>query len=365
MSIWSLSTQIAGVRIYMFKMRAMKCEVRCSQTHQIALLCGREPNPPSTTKHHIPFKWLASLWAGFVQAWVLSVGIGMLSTPVLAVEGNESDALIFKGCSIIRRAFMTEAAHAYKEATGQSIDVMGGGATLGIRATTAGDADIGGTCRPPLPDLSAKERGTQTFQIAWDALVVITYHSNPVDSITLQQLKSVLRGEIVNWRELGGPVKRIVPVFRSQSPEHGGKLSGVGYMTRKMLFGDTEIDYSARALFFRHSSEVEEAIEKVPFSFAVTGVSSANRRRVKALALDGVKPTRDNISSGAYPLYRPLYLVTRGGPSPEIRGFLDWLLSDAGQQVVSDQGTVTMSEGFRLFELFNTRNTPAQQASGK
>ena len=77
------------------------------------------------------------------------------------------------------------------------------------------------------------------------------------------------------------------------------------------------------------------------------------------LSLDGIKPTRKNIASGAYPLFRPLYLVTQGNPSLEVKGFLEWLLGDEGQQAVADQGTVNLREGFRLLDLYRAGNQRA------
>ncbi|MEJ2610620.1 MAG: substrate-binding domain-containing protein [Candidatus Thiodiazotropha sp.] len=265
---------------------------------------------------------------------------------------HAESALVFKGCSIIRRAFMSEAAVAYEKATGQHIDVMGGGATLGIRATAAGDSDIGGSCRPALPERFPTERGIRHTRIGWDALVFITHPSNPVDSITLEHAKAVLQGQIDNWQMLGGPNQRLIAVFRSQVPEHGGKFSGVGHMTRVMLFGDADFNFTENALFFRHSAEVEEAIESIPYAFGVTGVSSALKRNLKILHLNGIEPTRQQIASAHYPLFRPLYLSTRGVPQGDVARFIHWLTGEAGQQVVAQQGTVTLREGRMLEGMF-------------
>lgn len=281
------------------------------------------------------------------------MGVALLSISVAYAEST----LVFKGCSIIRRAFMSEAAAAYEKATGHHIDVMGGGATLGIRATAAGDADLGGSCRPALPDRFATEQSVRLTRIGWDALVFITHPSNPVDSLTLEQAKAVLQGRIDNWQTLGGPDQRLIAVFRSQVPEHGGKYSGVGHMTRVMLFGDPEYDFTEKAIFFRHSAEVEEAIENIPYAFGVTGVSSALKRRVKILRLNGVEPSQQQIASARYPLFRPLYLATRGAPQGEVADFIHWLTGEAGQQVVAQQGTVTLREGHKLESLF--RHWPA------
>lgn len=279
-----------------------------------------------------------------------------LSTLAFLLPGGRAvgarHTLTFKGCSIVRRAFMSEAAAAYEKATGSKIVVMGGGATLGIRAAAAGDADIGGACRPALPERFPEEQGVAMVHVAWDALVFITHPSNPVDGITLAEAKELLLGETTNWKEIGGRDARIITVLRSQVPEHGGKVSGVGYMTRLMLFDDPETDFSRKATFFRHSAEVEETTEVVETSFAVTGISSAQKRKVKILELEGVAPTKENIASGRYPWFRPLYLIVPNNPPDEVRGFVDWILGDEGQAVISAQGTVNLAEGRILDEKF-------------
>ena len=287
----------------------------------------------------------------------------VLAASILAFGFNRAIAQkaiesTFKGCSIIRRAFMSEAAAAFERSTGKKIRVMGGGATLGIRATAAGDADIGGSCRPALPELFPEERGVFMTHTAWDCLVFITHPSNPFESVSLEQAKAVLLGKITNWKEMGGPDKRIIAIFRSQVPEHGGKVSGVGFMTRLMLFEDPNIDFKRDALFFKHSAEVEEMVEKLKYSFAVTGISSAKKREVKILALDGINPTKQNIASGKYPLFRPLYLMTKDEPTDVIKDFLSWMLAKEGQKVISEQGTVNLVEGNGLKEKFRFwRNT--------
>ena len=274
-------------------------------------------------------------------------------TPVTPKKvGQEVEPLIFKGCSIIRRAFMSEVAAAYEKAGEKKINVMGGGATLGVRSVAAGDADIGGACRPCLPDMFNEEKGVYMTQIAWGALVFITHPSNPVNNVTLEQGKDILLGKITNWKQVGGPDKPIRAVIRSQVPEHGGKLSGSGYMFRLMVFNNPNIEYTENALFFKHSAELEETIEKIEYTFAITGVSSARKRKVKILNLNGVQPTKANIGSGKYPLFRPLYLITKGEPSGEVKKFIDWLLSKEGQRIVSEQGTVNLIEGKSLKKGF-------------
>jgi phosphate transport system substrate-binding protein len=260
-------------------------------------------------------------------------------------------SLTWTGCDISRRAYMSEAAKAYREATGVEILVTGGGATRGIRATVGGQTDLGGACRHCLPDeFPEDEGGAFLTHVGWDALVFFTHESNPVEGLTMEQARGILLGEITNWSELGGEDARILPVFRRQTVE--GKLSGVGYMTRLLVFGDPTIDYTSHAVFLRSSGPIEQFVEGTPDTFAVTGVSSARKRLVRILALDGVYPDNEAISEGRYPLFRPLYLVTRGKPTGLAADFVDWLTGPAGQAVLSKAETVNLAEGAVLSERF-------------
>jgi phosphate transport system substrate-binding protein len=255
------------------------------------------------------------------------------------------------GCDISKKAYMSDAVAAYRELRGIDVVVTGGGATRGIRATAGGTSDIGGTCRHCLPDqFPEKEGGVVLTHVAWDALVFFTHPTNPVESITRQQAKDILLGKVTNWIQVGGADARILPAFRRQTVQ--GKLSGVGYMTRQLLFGKPELDYTSDALFHRSSGPIEKFVEATPYSFAVTGVSSARKRNVQLLALDGVPPTKDEIARGRYPLFRPLYLVTKGEPEGAAGDFIDWIVSPEGQRVLSNAGTVNLEEGSALVALF-------------
>lgn len=246
---------------------------------------------------------------------------------------------------------MAECAEAYEKRKGVHIELIGGGATLGIRATLAGDADIGGTCRPSLPNIFPnQEKGGYLTQVAWDAICFITHPDNPVTGITSQQARDILTGKITNWKQVGGPDRPIVVIYRIQTEI--GKFSGVGYMTRRFLFDDPYVDFTDKAIYFRDSGLVEKNVENIRWSFAPDGVSSARRRNVKILTLDGIPCTKENVASGTYPFFRPLYLITRGKPTGELKKFLDWIVSDEGQAVISSVGTVTLKEGRGLKEKF-------------
>lgn len=270
----------------------------------------------------------------------------------LVSAASAADIMKWAGCGITKEAFMVEAANEYKKKTGVLISISGGGATKGIRAANSGEADMGGNCRPSLPDKFANEEGDVYLTlVAWDAIVPIVHKDNPVNSITSAQLKKVLQGEITNWKELGGPDKKIQVTARQ------GKVSGVGYMARKIIFGNADVDYAADALLLKSSGPVENKVKSDVSAIGITGVSSARKRlqkgeSLKVLSVDGNEATVANIASGAYPAFRPLYISTKGKPAGEVKSFLDWLVSDEGQKIVESVGTVSIRKGAGLKAKF-------------
>jgi len=249
--------------------------------------------------------------------------------------------LRFAGCGISKNAFMTELTSAYKKKTGKSIVVGGGGATKGIRLVSNGSVQLGGTCRYKL-DISL-EKGVRLNHVAWDALVVIVNKNNPVNNITREQLKDVLIGKITNWKELGGEDASIRLLVRK------GKISGVGLTLRQILFNDPKQDFTKTALIRKSSGPIEEGVESDKLAIGVSGISSSKKRMgLKALNLDNIAPTKENIRTGKYTMFRPLYLVTEDNPSPEARKFLNFALSEEGQKIISQQGTVNLAEGSSL-----------------
>jgi len=261
-------------------------------------------------------------------------------------EPDKTATISWTGCGISKVAYMVDAAREYKKETGVTIVLTGGGATRGIRAAAGGNTDIGGSCRHCLPEYSDQEKDAVMTHVAWDALVFFTHVDNPVNGISRAQAKAILLGEIDNWNEVDGPDAPIIRVFRRQTAD--GKLSGVGHMTRLLLFKDASVQYTSDALFERSSGPIEQYVEKTEFAFAVTGVSSAKKRQVKILKLDGIYPHKPEIESGEYGLFRPLYLITRGEPTGLAKGFLEWILSERGQAVLSAAGTVNLVEGEEL-----------------
>lgn len=232
-----------------------------------------------------------------------------------------------------------------------------GGGEKGIRSVSAGDNQLGGTCRHQLwngKDVRADEENSTLTQVAWDALVVIVNQANAVSNVSSEKLKKIYLGEITNWKELGGHDAPINLIDRES------KESGAGHMFRVLLFKDPNVEFPAldgKPKKEKGTETIEELVEQDPNALAVDGVSAARKRNVKLLALDGVEPSKANIGNGQYSLFRPLYIVTDiNAPAGEARRFVDFALSIEGQKIISNAGTVNLAEGSALNGLWAAKS---------
>jgi len=272
----------------------------------------------------------------------------IISTAALACAvlgaglAQAAEPLTWAGCGITKKSFMAEMATAYQAKYGTEIVLEGGGAAKGIRRVGDKSVTIGGSCRPKLPG-NPEELSTQLNPVAWDALVVIVHPDNPVENITISQVQKMYEGKITNWKELGGPDRPLELQIRK------GKLSGVGRTLRELAFGDFDKDFVATAVH-KSSGPLEQAVESSPDAVGVTGVSSARKRKVKLLKLEGKEASYENIRSGEYHFYRPLY-IAHNPANPrydEVKKFIDFAHSREGRDIIRAQGAVPYLDALHL-----------------
>ncbi|MBI5076442.1 MAG: phosphate ABC transporter substrate-binding protein [Nitrospirae bacterium] len=279
-----------------------------------------------------------------MKRMVFMAAITFLIIGAIAAEIAAAAELKWVGCDVLELSVMQSISKEYEKKTGVKISLDEAGATRGIVDVVSGKADIGGTCRHAIA--RTEERGAKLIVVAWDAIVVVTHKSNPVDNLTLEQIRNIFTGKLSNWKSVGGPDRPVQVVARE------GKLSGVGRMVRELLFKNPEQDFTPKALLFKSTGPVEETVEKTPWTIAFTGVSSAAKRSFKMLKIEGKAPSYNTIARGEYMLYRPLYLVTRQDASPEVKGFIAFVLSDEGQAIIKKEGTVTLKDGQVLWQKY-------------
>lgn len=237
---------------------------------------------------------------------------------------------------------VADAAEALGAERGMTILIdTAGGSTGGINAMGDGRADVGMTSRAINEADLAKypEVNFVPTIIGRDAISMVVSRDvweGGVESLTADQLQGIYEGRIRNWKEVGGPDRRIV--FFNKEPGRGTWEMLVGWLYKS----------PANAPRVNHpevgaNAEVRSKVGGTRGALSFVSTPWADQETVFALALvDGegteVAVTGENIASGAYPLTRPLYLVTNGTPADGAKVLVDYLLSEAGQSLVEKHG---------------------------
>jgi len=237
-----------------------------------------------------------------------------------------------------------------KENSEVSISVTGGGSGTGISSLISNTVDIANASRKIKQEeiLEANANGVNPKEIvvARDAIAVIVNPENPIDKLTLQQISDIYSGKIENWSELGGDNRPIVKLSReTNSGTHVYFLEAVirlGNSKDKTIF-------SADTLLLPSSEGIISEVGDNPNAIGYDGLGYITSN-VKVLAIqnnvgDYIKPSIETVNQNLYPISRDLYMYTNGEPTGIIKTYLDWILSDAGQQIVADLGFVPILKG--------------------
>ncbi len=240
-------------------------------------------------------------------------------------------------------------AEAYQQQqSGVRISVTGGGSGTGIAAMINGTADIANASRAMKAEerQAAEANGIQPFeiQVARDAIAVVVHLSNPVDSLTLQQISDIYSGKITNWKEVGGEDRPIVLLSReTNSGTH------VYFLEEVIRLGDTENTalFSPDTLLLPSSEGITAEIRQNPNAIGYDGLGYVTDD-VKTIAVaaspgaEYVKPGVESVNAGTYPIARPLFMYTRGEPAGLIKEYVDWILGPEGQDIVIQLGFVPL-----------------------
>lgn len=216
---------------------------------------------------------------------------------------------------------------------GLDLVIGAGGSRVGIQAVQEGTADIGMVSRE-LRDGEMTE-GMEKHQIAIDVLAMIVHPSNPVEELSLEQLKDIYTGKITNWEKVGGDDMPIAPLIREVSSGTRGAFDEIVLEDESPI--ETEENTKITA------GEVSTEVKENPSAIGYVGFGHLSGDEVKVLAIDGVVPSPEVAIDGTYKLKRPLNLLTGPLSREQAQEFIDFVLSDEGQQIVEEDGWVPVA----------------------
>ncbi len=238
-------------------------------------------------------------------------------------------------------------AEAYHEARPEvNLAVTGGGSGTGIASLINRTVDLANASRQIKSEEieEARTQGVEPVEhvVARDAIAVVVHRDNPIKRLTLEQISRIYSGAVDNWAQVGGEDRPIVRLSReTNSGTHVYFLEEVlrlGQSDNPTLFApDTlllpssegitaELRYNENAIGYDGLGYVTDEVKVVAVARTAAGPY--------------VLPSPDTVNDGSYPVARDLYMYSVGLPSGEIEAYLGWVLSAAGQAIVTDLGFV-------------------------
>ncbi len=266
---------------------------------------------------------------------VISIIVGVLAacnsptpTPAPPTEAPLAGRITFAGSTTIQ-PLAKEIGEAFRKVyPNVELEIAAGGSRVGIQAVHEGTADIGMASR----GLSEEEAtGIELHQIGVDVIAMIVNADNPVEGITMEELRKIYFGEITNWSELGGPDQNIVVVQREQTSGTRGAFDDIALEDEEATAPQLETVMTA--------GDVAATVGDDAAAIGYVGFGNIEEN-IKMLAIDDVVPSPESALDGSYSLKRPLFLLTGPLSQPLAQEFIDFATGSEGRKVVVENGWI-------------------------
>jgi phosphate transport system substrate-binding protein len=266
--------------------------------------------------------------------------------PINVPDNSPSTYIENKGSDTLVNLALAWAEEYQKRHPEIQISVTGGGSGTGFASLINGTIDIANASRDIKQEEidSALASGFTPVEhiVANDAIAVIVNPNNPIDNLTLVQVSGIFKGEITNWNEVGGEDRPIVKLSRETNS--GTHIYFLETVIRLGNQNDKNI-FSADTLLLPSSEGVIAEVRDNPNAIGYDGLGYVTDH-VKMVALAPTEtdayilPSAATVTNGTYPIARHLFMFTRGDAEGPQKEYLDWILSEDAQAIVTELGFV-------------------------
>ncbi|MBN1918760.1 MAG: phosphate ABC transporter substrate-binding protein [Verrucomicrobia bacterium] len=277
-----------------------------------------------------------------MKAFALCISVlALLAGLGLAAGAAGSDtSIVVDGSTTVGPIAKAFAEYYMERNPGVNITVSESGSGNGAKSLVNGTCDVADMSRFMKDEevKAAIEKGITPVAhvVALDGIAVIVHPSNPVNGLTVEQVRGIYTGTITNWKELGGPDKAIVVCSRDTNSGTYETFESL-VMNKGKMASATEY-YGSNGAVHKKVSTTATAIGYVGLGFL--------DRKVKGLTINGIAPSPETVKSGIYPIARPLFMFTNGYPSmgTHLHAFVTLYLSRHGQEIVETLGFVPVTD---------------------
>ncbi|KYC66816.1 phosphate ABC transporter substrate-binding protein PstS family protein [Heyndrickxia coagulans] len=279
-------------------------------------------------------KKFAALFGLLTIFAVIAAGCGNAKGTATSGNGTKQESITAVGSTALQPLVQEAAAQYMNDHPGATINVQGGGSGTGLSKVAEGAVQIGNA------DVFAEEKdGIDASKITDHKVAVVGFapvanQDIGVDNLTKQQLIGIFTGKIKNWKEVGGKDLKIVVINRAEG-------SGTRAVFEKQaLDGATAV----KAQEQDSSGTVQKIVNETPGAISYLAFSYINNK-VKALKVDGVEPTEENVKTNKWKIWAYEHMYTKGKAKGLTEKFIDYMLSDEVQKnLVPKLGYMPISE---------------------
>ncbi len=253
----------------------------------------------------------------------------IVATPTPLPPPQTPQALLIAGAETVAPAIQTLASVYQQKNTGVRVTLIERADTLAMQALEQGDADL-------IVRMGAPAQVTTTLwsaPFARDGLAIVVHPQNGLPGLTLEQLRQLFQGQVENWELWGGLPGSPQLISREEA-------SGEFMLFQRGVMKDIRV--ASTAMLAPGSDAVLELVGGDPLSIGYLSAARLNDA-VRALAVAGIPPAPEAVSTGAYPLTYELYWVALSEPQGAARDFVQWALDPEGQSLVAQHGFVPLS----------------------
>lgn len=214
------------------------------------------------------------------------------------------------------------------------INVQGVGSSAGVKSVNDEVCEIGMSSRNLKS--AEKEWGLTEYVIAYDGIDVVVNPENPVVDLTSEQVNKIFKGEITNWKEVGGKDEEILVVSREAGSGTRGAFEELLKLQEKNSDGKKMSIVVENALIAEGNGAVKANVASKKSAIGYISLSYVDES-VRDVLIDGNKGSVENIKNGSYKVSRPFLLLTKGDVTQDVRNFLEYIASEEGQTIVAEK----------------------------
>lgn len=255
-----------------------------------------------------------------------------LAIAILAVSTLTAQKLVIKGSDTLGAKMVPQLAEQFRaENPGVTFEIAAEGSSTGIAAILDATADIGMSSRDISPEERSKARvngrDLQEITVGYDGMAVIVNEANPIANLTSRQIERIFTGEVSEWSAVRGNPGKISVYTRNTS---SGTYSSFKELAMRKK------DYGPESQKMAGNEQIAAEVAKNPYGIGYVGLAYAKTPGVKVVMINNALPTTESIRDRSYPLARPLFYYTGKKPEGVVEQFINFTLSEKGQQIVGN-----------------------------